>query len=187
MIRRARLLGLIAAIAVTAAAGGCGRGSSSPNQSSQPSDTSPTPNARALIDLMAKSSFAVLFDAGVQGTTGELLWQRESGVDRWDYVYRTPTGKVGFESSIKSSTIDSACGGLFQDRATVNFRCTPTFDFDEPLNGSIRLLDLKYQSDREIVDMPTHCFTGGVGAVATATPEQWILPAESAVALRPVL
>ena len=27
---------------------------------------------------------------------------------------------------------------------------------------------------------------GGVGAVATATPEQWILPAEAVVALRPV-
>jgi maltooligosyltrehalose trehalohydrolase len=26
---------------------------------------------------------------------------------------------------------------------------------------------------------------GGAGAIATATPEQWILPAESAVALRP--
>jgi len=28
---------------------------------------------------------------------------------------------------------------------------------------------------------------GGLGAIATTTPEQWILPAESAVALRPVL
>jgi len=28
---------------------------------------------------------------------------------------------------------------------------------------------------------------GGLGAIAAATPEQWILPAESAVALRPVL
>jgi hypothetical protein len=143
----------------------CGDGAdTSPRLASSPR-TEPTP-AYVQFDLPRRDAdYAIVFDALVGNTRGDLLWRKRDYLERWDMFLVSPrTGGLSGDTTFLSGGRESGgCRWSFKEGASVEIRCANSglvIPADQLFYEGLAILEpsFVYLEDRVFLERETSCF-----------------------------